>query len=80
MESVKSMRLRKTRPKCGAVVHPKRAVCDCGHAFACKREACCSDDREPKKATKRRKHLASCAIVRPQTPHYLRMTSSFFQK
>ncbi len=23
-------------------------------------------------------HLASCAIVRPQTPHYLRMTSSFF--
>ncbi len=22
-------------------------------------------------------HLASCAIVRPQTPHYLRMTSSF---
>ncbi len=24
-------------PKCGAIVHAKRAVCDCGHAFACKR-------------------------------------------
>ncbi len=33
------MCLRKTCPKCGAVVHAKRAVCDCGHAFACKRKA-----------------------------------------
>ena len=32
-----------------------RAVCDCGHAFVCKRRAHCSDDREPKKATKRRR-------------------------
>ena len=36
-------------------MHVKRAVCDCGHAFACKRRARCSDDREPKKATKRRR-------------------------
>ncbi len=55
MESVRSMRLRKTCPKCGAVEHAKRAVCDCGHAFACKRKARCSDDHEPKKATKRRR-------------------------
>ncbi len=38
MESVRSMRLRKTYPKYGAVMHAKRAVCDCGHAFACKKE------------------------------------------
>lgn len=52
MESVRSMRLKKTCPKCGAVVHEKRAVCDCGHAFARKRKARCSDDCEPKKRRK----------------------------
>ena len=39
---------------CSSTVHAKRVVCDCGHAFACKRRARCSDDCEPKKATKRR--------------------------
>ncbi len=65
MESVKSMRLRKTCPKCGAVVHAKRAVCDCGHAVACKRKARCSDDHEPKKATKRKR--APCLLCYSQT-------------
>ena len=50
-----AMHLRKTCPKCGAVVHAKRVVCDCSHAFACKRKARCSDDCEPKKAMKCRR-------------------------
>ena len=28
------MRLRKVCPQCNTVVHVKRSVCDCGHAFA----------------------------------------------
>ncbi len=62
MESVRSMRLRKTCPNCGAVLHAKRAVCNCGHALACKRKARCSDDREPKKATKRRRAF-ECEVM-----------------
>ena len=49
------MRLRKTCPKCSTVVHVKRAICCCGHAFALKRKARCCDDSEPDKAMKRRK-------------------------
>ena len=42
------MCLRKVYPQCNTVVHVKRSVCDCGHAFALKkRKAWCSDDGKP---------------------------------
>ena len=33
------MRLRKVCPQCSTVVHARRSVCECGHAFTLKREA-----------------------------------------
>ena len=52
------MRLRKVCPQCNTVVHVKRSVCDCGHAFASKkRKARCTAVGEPENATKHRKSL-----------------------
>ena len=43
-------------PQCNTVVHIKRSVCDCGHAFASKkRKAQCTAVGEPEHAMKRRK-------------------------
>ena len=54
------MRLRKVCPQCNTVVHVKRSVCDCGHAFASiKRNARCTAVWEPENAMKRRKALLS---------------------
>ena len=33
------MRLRKVCPQCSTVVHVRRSVCECGHAFTLKQEA-----------------------------------------
>ena len=33
------MRLRKVCPQCSTVIHARRSVCECGHAFTLKREA-----------------------------------------
>ena len=33
------MRLRKVCPQCSTVIHVRRSVCECGHAFTLKREA-----------------------------------------
>ena len=33
------MRLRKVCPQCSTVIHAKRSICECGHAFTLKREA-----------------------------------------
>ena len=33
------MRLRKACPQCSTVIHARRSVCECGHAFTLKREA-----------------------------------------
>ena len=32
-------RLRKVRPHCNTVIHARRSICECGHAFTLKREA-----------------------------------------
>ena len=54
------MRLRKVCPQCNTVVHVKRSVCDCGHAFASKkRKARCTAVGEPENTMKRRKALLS---------------------
>ena len=58
MECNRSMRLRKVCGQCNTVVHVKRSVCDCGHAFASKkRKARCTAVGEPENAMKRRKAL-----------------------
>ena len=31
--------LRKVCPQCSTVIHARRSVCECGHAFTLKREA-----------------------------------------
>ena len=54
-----SMRLRKVRPQCNAIVHVKRSVCGCGHAFALKRKAQYTSDKEKVKVMKRRRALES---------------------
>ena len=33
------MRLRKVCPQCSTVIHARRSICECGHAFTLKREA-----------------------------------------
>ena len=60
MKCNRSMRLRKVCPQCNIVVHVKRSVCDCGHAFASKkRKARCTGVGEPENTMKRRKALLS---------------------
>ena len=60
MECNRSMRLRKVFPQCNTVVHVKRSVCDCGHAFASKkRKARCTAVEEPENAMKHRKAFLS---------------------
>ena len=51
------MRLRIVCPQCNTVVHVKRSVCDCYHAFASK--ARCTTVGEPENAMKHRKALLS---------------------
>ena len=46
------MCLRKMCPKCGTIVHVKRAVCGCGHAFALKRKAHCCVGSKPERKRK----------------------------
>ena len=46
--------------QCNTVVHVKRSVCECGHAFASKkRKARCTAVGEPENVMKRRKALLS---------------------
>ena len=54
------MRLRKVCPQCNTVVHAKRSVCDCGHAFE-EKESTVSATAvgKPENAMKRRKALLS---------------------
>ena len=47
------MRLRKVCPQCSTVIHARRSVCVCGHAFTLKREAritASSSPAKPKRA------------------------------
>ena len=39
MDRGTGMRLKKVCPQCSAVIHARRSVCECGHAFTLKREA-----------------------------------------
>ena len=38
MDRGTGMRLRKVCPQCSTVIHARRSVCECGHAFTLKRE------------------------------------------
>ena len=39
MDQGTGVRLRKVCPQCSTVIHARRSVCECGHAFTLKREA-----------------------------------------
>ena len=39
MDRGTGMRLRKVCPQCSTVIHERRSICECGHAFTLKREA-----------------------------------------
>ena len=53
-------KFRKVCSQCNTVVHMKRSVCDCGHAFASKKmKAQCIAVGEPENAMKCRKALVS---------------------
>ena len=39
MDRGTGMRLRRVCPQCSTVIHVRRSVCQCGHAFTLKREA-----------------------------------------
>ena len=39
MDRGSGMRLRKVCPQCSTVIHARRSICECGHAFTLKREA-----------------------------------------
>ena len=59
MECNRSMRLKRYAHS-NTVVHVKRSVCDCGHAFASKKKkARCTAVGEPEDAMKYRKGLLS---------------------
>ena len=44
-----NLRQRKVCPRCNTLVHVKRAVCGCGHAFASKRKAQCTTNESVKR-------------------------------
>ena len=39
MDRGSGMHLRKVCPQCSTVIHARRSICECGHAFTLKREA-----------------------------------------
>ena len=39
MDRGTGMRLRNVYPQCSTVIHARRSICECGHAFTLKREA-----------------------------------------
>ena len=39
MDRGTGMRLIKVCPQCSTVIHTRRSICECGHAFTLKREA-----------------------------------------
>ena len=39
MDRGTGMRLRKVCPQCSTVIHARKSICECGHAFTLKREA-----------------------------------------
>ena len=53
------MRLRKVCPQCNTILHARRSVCGCGHAFLSKRKAQCIADKEKLQVMKRRRALES---------------------
>ena len=53
------MRLRKVCPQCNTILHARRSVCGCGHAFPSKRKAQCIADKEKLQVMKRRRALES---------------------
>ena len=57
MECNRFMCLRKVCPQCNTIVHAKRSVCDCDHAFAMKAQ--CTAVGKPENALKRREALLS---------------------
>ena len=53
------MRFKKVCPNCNTILHARKAVCVCGHAFASKRKAQKNVDKERLLAKKRRRAFES---------------------
>ena len=67
------MRLRKVCPQCSTVVHARRLICECGHAFTLKREA----HNTASSPAKRKRALESLeeTLMRRQENNRIRMAS-----
>ena len=66
------MRLRKVCPQCSTVIHARRSICECGHAFTLKREA----RNTASSPTKRKRALESLEdTLRRQENNRIRMAS-----
>ena len=61
----RNLRLRKVCPRC-TIVHVKRAVCGCGHAFASKRKAQCTTNESVKR--KRASESEKESVEREEEP------------
>ena len=56
------MHLRKVRPQCDTILHARRSVCRCSHAFPSKRKVQCIADKEKLQVLKCRRTLESDII------------------
>ena len=61
-----NLRLTKVCPRCNTLVHVKRAVCGCGHAFASKRKAQCTTNESVKR--KRASESEKESVERDEEP------------
>ena len=72
MDRGTGMRLRKVCPQCSTVIHVRRSICECGHAFTLKREA----RNTASSPAKRKKALESLEdTLRRQENNRIRMAS-----
>ena len=68
------MRLRKVCPQCSTVIHARRSVCECGHAFTLKREAHITAS-SPAKSKRALESLEDTCTLRRQESNRTRMAS-----
>ena len=72
MDRGTGMRLRKVCPQCSTVIHARRSICECGHAFTLKRET----RNTASSPTKRKRALESLEdTLRRQENNRIRMAS-----
>ena len=81
-ECNRSMRLRKVCPQCNTVVHAKRSVCDCGHAFGSKkRKVHCTANGEPENRVKCKRALPSAeeSLVKKERDRVRKVTERAYE-